>query len=383
MGNSSAKKIKKEAGDQDPTNATIVPTPVPRPTNFLQELKNKTKQTTAKQINTTIRTRDGKVYTETIGTNGTISRQLQTQAPVVPQYLALYLGPTTKQLPSYIYSESDKKWIGITHETKEQKDDAQHHNRHHVKELVIVSYNIWFADQQWQERQQKLLSMLEEINPDIVCLQEVTPRFLVGFCDNKYIQNNFELTDQKESKCSTVSPYGVMIGCNRNKNKLSMIDVKISALATNMRRSLVSSCLQLNGDQTLWINTVHLESLMNADVRVHQLNNIFNFYMNDQGDAMLMGDFNFGDAAQENDCISKEFVDCWLEYKNVLIANTAVDSSNKFSFATKLRGNTCFGSRYDRMLLRSDQWNVDSFEIIGKEMMPSDHLGIVTTLIAK
>merc|ERR1712083_726909 len=196
-----------------------------------------------------------------------------------------------------------------------------------------------------------------------------------GLCDDAYIRDNFELSDEKDNlKMSTISPYGVMMGCNRNKN-LSMATLNICRLRSNMGRRLVSGCIRLNGQQTMWINTVHLESLNNAKVRISQLNDIFQEYTKDQGDAMLMGDFNFGDNNEgESDHISKKFVDCWREMNPVtkLDKKKGIDS----------KGLTCAGMRLDRILLRSKQWKVVRFEIIGKVNMPSDHLGVVAKLQA-
>merc|ERR1719221_337881 len=140
-----------------------------------------------------------------------------------------------------------------------------------------------------------------------------------------------------------------------------MNTLNICRLRSNMNRRLVSSCIQLNGNDTMWINTVHLESLNNAKVRMNQLDDIFNQYAKDQGEAMLMGDFNFGDNNEgESDHISKEFVDCWREHTNGQSTNSS--------------GLTCAGRRLDRILLRSEKWKVMDFKIIGKVNMPSDHL---------
>merc|ERR1712130_765665 len=46
----------------------------------------------------------------------------------------------------------------------------------------------------------------------------------------------------------------------------------------------------------------------------------------------------------------------------------------------EMRGYTIGSWRYDRILLKSKEWEVRSFELIGKPNMPSDHLGIVATL---
>eukprot|EP00484_Ammonia_sp_Unknown_P019059 CAMPEP_0197030826 /NCGR_PEP_ID=MMETSP1384-20130603/9973_1 /TAXON_ID=29189 /ORGANISM="Ammonia sp." /LENGTH=381 /DNA_ID=CAMNT_0042460251 /DNA_START=15 /DNA_END=1160 /DNA_ORIENTATION=- len=375
--------------------------PKRQPPKLLQQIQKKKKK--KKPITTTVRTRDGKIYKETINADGSVSKEFKGQE-ALPSYLSNKGQHITKPLPSYIYSSADKKWVAVQHKAKPaDKDDAKqsdtnNNNANDTQEekkandeakqkvcsLTIVSYNIWFADREWEQRQQKLLSMLEEINPDIFCLQEVTPRFLAGFCDHKYIQDHFELTDKKDNlQLSTCNPYGVMIGCNRGKNGLSMQQVNICSLASNMGRKLVQAEIALSGEQkeTLWINTVHLESLLNDLVRIEQLKDIFNVYTKQHADTMLMGDFNFGERTHENEHISKEFTDCWLDYKQKLIAQK--EKENKKFALRELVGDTCGGARYDRILLRSGKWEVDKFEIIGKVNMPSDHLGVVVKLVAK
>ena len=199
-------------------------------------------------------------------------------------------------LSSFIYSADQQKWIAIKHSDAIQSNESNAEQKQNdieselPKELTILSYNVWFADQQWKERRTKLLEMLKEINPDIFCLQEVTHRFLWGLCEDEYIREHFEISDEKDNiKMSTIAPYGVMIGCNRKKSGLSMSALQICRLKSNMNRRLVSGCIRLNGQQTMWINTVHLESLNNAKVRMSQLDDIFGEYVKDQGDAMLMG----------------------------------------------------------------------------------------------
>merc|ERR1712228_775991 len=136
-----------------------------------------------------------------------------------------------------------------------------------------------------------------------------------------------------------------------------------SHLFSNMGRRFLSAEIALNG-KSVWINTVHLESLLNREVRINQLKNIFGDYMKTQMDSLFMGDFNFGDYTAENEHLSKEYIDCWKEYVKM----------------KKNRGDTMGCQRYDRILLKSKIWNVSKFEIIGKPNMPSDHLGVVVTI---
>ena len=170
---------------------------------------------------------------------------------------------------------------------------------------------------------------------------------------------------------TSVTPYGVMIAVKRAT--LCMCAVQICSLPSNMARRLLSAKVRMKNSQTLtmWINTVHLESLANENYRVAQMKLIFEDYMSEekQGhETMLMGDFNFGDNKPENGFIPKSFMDCWLRYaqmKNI----------------DYLKGDTCCYDRLDRLLVRTKQFNVQSFEKLGKVKMPSDHLGICIQLV--
>merc|ERR1712228_446289 len=97
-----------------------------------------------------------------------------------------------------------------------------------------------------------------------------------------------------------------------------------SHLFSNMGRRFLSAEIALNG-KSVWINTVHLESLLNREVRINQLKNIFGDYMKTQMDSLFMGDFNFGDYTAENQHLSKEYVDCW----KVHVQNKTKKDENK------------------------------------------------------
>ncbi len=76
----------------------------------------------------------------------------------IPRYLEEH-DAKTKVLPSYVYNHDGKKWV--------ENDEDKKSEMVEIKELTILSYNIWFADRQWRERQKKLLVMMEEINPGL------------------------------------------------------------------------------------------------------------------------------------------------------------------------------------------------------------------------
>merc|ERR1712129_382085 len=73
--------------------------------NFLSQI-SKLKKKKKKAITTRVRTRDGKVFTETINANGSIVRKLE-GTEVMPRYLQQNESPT-KALPSYVYGDNGK-----------------------------------------------------------------------------------------------------------------------------------------------------------------------------------------------------------------------------------------------------------------------------------
>ncbi len=93
---------------------------------------------------------------------------------------------------------------------------------------------------------------------------------------DKFIRDNYMLSDNTVG--NTVTPYGVLIASK--KNILKMVTLQISALPSNMGRRFLSAKLKMrDSNKYLWVNTVHLESLMNTKYRIAQLQLIFGTYM--------------------------------------------------------------------------------------------------------
>ncbi|ETO10314.1 hypothetical protein RFI_27063 [Reticulomyxa filosa] len=188
---------------------------------------------------------------------------------------------------------------------------------------------------------------------------------------------------------SRVSPYGVLIAIRRDK--LSIKQLQVSDLPSEMCRKLLSAHLNT---LDVWVNTIHLESLENQQLRIQQLQLIFETYFKavififiiilllerdskqtnkqtnkqkKQGESscLLMGDFNYGDKDAENKYIPKDFIDCWLEFART-------------NHLDVLTGSTCSGDRYDKILAKmqsgKDTWKVSAFEKLGRYFLPSDHL---------
>ncbi|ETO20489.1 hypothetical protein RFI_16728, partial [Reticulomyxa filosa] len=96
----------------------------------------------------------------------------------------------TENLSVYIFDSEKSKWVEKSNEQSKDKTDNANTDEKtaeasdiSIKTLQIISFNVWFSDHTWKERQKNLLQILKKKNADIICLQEVTPRFMPGFCE--------------------------------------------------------------------------------------------------------------------------------------------------------------------------------------------------------
>jgi endonuclease/exonuclease/phosphatase (EEP) superfamily protein YafD len=149
---------------------------MPLPANFLSDLSGKKRR--LKKTKTKVRTRDGRIFEETRSVDGQIQVEFK-GTEVLPSFLA---DSATKSLPIYRFLEN--KWTRVPKQTLTDSKDSQNIPTQEQQNpaqqiLTVVSFNVWFADERWQERQDELVNLLQSRTPDLICLQEVTPRFMV------------------------------------------------------------------------------------------------------------------------------------------------------------------------------------------------------------
>ncbi len=75
-------------------------------------------------------------------------------------------------------------------------------------QLSVVSYNVWFADVYWMERARGLFAIIETLAPHVICLQEVTPRFLHLLSTQSWCQQHYIMSDVAtvSSATATIDP---------------------------------------------------------------------------------------------------------------------------------------------------------------------------------
>ncbi len=118
-----------------------------------------------------------------------------------------------------------------------------------VKEVKILTYNVWFDSFNREKRYQEILRLVEESHADVVCLQEVIPAFIQLFKQSKLLQYRYTSHEQPSES------YRVMMLVHNRKYlnyRMEFLPFKNSV----MDRGLLSLHLP-----NLTISTAHFESI--------------------------------------------------------------------------------------------------------------------------
>jgi endonuclease/exonuclease/phosphatase family metal-dependent hydrolase len=279
--------------------------------------------------------------------------------------------------------------------TVQHQHETDSGNQLQLHQLRIVQYNCWFADLKFDERAAGLLEILEEEQPDIVCLQEVTPRLLEILKMNPFVRG-YSLSD---STSVTLAPYGALMMVTR---RIESCAFHLHRLPTAMARRFVRATIQLAvPDQTgvrlatLDVGTVHMESLSSSTTtRVKQIQRIFSDVLNETT-AIVTGDFNFDPMDQAQQPTEEERAlqstgarDAWAEVHG-FGKPTDAQSSTSARGAHGSAANSSFNKRIDRVVWQHKPSSAlvitpRSIKRVGVEHIkghcfrPSDHFGLAS-----
>lgn len=232
----------------------------------------------------------------------------------------------------------------------------------------MATFNVWFGERSFEARAQAMSRLLCATDADVIGLQEVTPPFLAVLRQSTWAQDYAWSTQHDEA----VSPYGNLL-----LSRLPVVGFERTPLWSYQGRHL--NVVTLQGG--LCIATVHLESRRaSAEIRETQLSEIFKRL---QGQTrVLMGDFNFDPAANEQALIPAEYGDVWAKLWPLADGFTVDTDVNEMAAADKQKSKAV---RFDRILLSSDTHNAVSITRLGvapfnEGIWPSDHFGLAATI---
>lgn len=251
-----------------------------------------------------------------------------------------------------------------------------------VDRLTLVTYNIWFGEHRWRERLAHLLGLVARCEPDIVALQEVTPRQLEQILATDWVRDDFLVSDVNGT---TLRPHGVLL-----LSRLPIQAITLFRLPSRKDRKLLIASIN-TGHEQISVGNLHLESNpSNQLLRLAQLKRVLS-RQSAARHALLMGDFNFDPRSRaEQFRLGRHYIDLWLALASGAGAGAGhtVDSSrNRMRFLHKCKHKHV---RFDRILLRSaaPEWAPRSIRLLGTEPLspatpdiyPSDHFGLTAVI---
>ncbi|OBK74365.1 endonuclease/exonuclease/phosphatase family protein [Mycobacterium sp. 1274761.0] len=237
-------------------------------------------------------------------------------------------------------------------------------------ELTLTTYNIWNDSAYDKERYLAIAQLLSRRSPDVMVFQEVTSTASDVLLSQDWIRASYS--------CAAVvggeaGDYGLLL-----LSRLPVSRVAYARLPWSDSRGFLQAELPLNGATTV-VCCLHLDSgKASARLRGWQLRRIFRA-LRDADEAVVLGDFNMRDA--ENGRIGAPYRDVWPMLRPDEGGFTEDTSANLMLGDLK---NKPRHVRFDRVLLKGDQWRADAIELLGTEpiaddlprVFPSDHFGL-------
>jgi len=234
-------------------------------------------------------------------------------------------------------------------------------------ELVILSYNVWFDHSvNVVNRMTAIGKIIEQVNPDLIALQEMTPYICSLLFSQSWVLNYY-----------VSDPIGGELGKRDDKwkygniilSKINFKDLLLRDFPSSQSRKALCGSVFFNG-VLITLGTFHLESYPSKSaVRANQLE-LFKSITNASEHIVLLGDSNM-ESDKENNTLYPKFKEAWLELYGK-------ENGGTFSSENPYR-------RYDRVFYTHQTLKINSVYYVGKDYitgdtMPSDHLGVVTTV---
>jgi len=239
--------------------------------------------------------------------------------------------------------------------------------------LTLVTWNVLADKDRAAERVPRLLEILEASDADVIALQEAAPWFVDRLTALAWVKKY----DWPKHRGKTLSPRGLFI---LSRHPIAKIDFR--KLPGPQQRLAIAAHLNVRG-RKLIISTTHMESPLKAGpTRAQQLKTIWPM-LEPADDAVLLGDFNFGDNEQpDTGALDKRYTDAWLTLTKDDPGYTWNIEKSDMAKRGSFPGEA--SRRIDRVLIRSDHWKPKSIRIIGdapikhgdKSLFPSDHFGL-------
>jgi endonuclease/exonuclease/phosphatase family metal-dependent hydrolase len=241
--------------------------------------------------------------------------------------------------------------------------------------IEVVTYNLYWRNTDAEARGPAILAQLRARDPDLIAFQEVGSWFGDLLDESGFVRDGGYAATSLDGE--TVAPHRLLL-----LTRFPVVATEVYRLSAG-RASVVITRLLVNG-RVVSVANVHLESrLEKKEVRVAQIKDILAHL--GEGEAILLGDFNFGDGEEpESSIIPATFVDVWPVLMEGDPGLTWDRERNAWADVNSYNGEP--SRRLDRILVRSGLLVPEEAGLLGVEPVdgvgrqPSDHFGLRATL---
>jgi endonuclease/exonuclease/phosphatase family metal-dependent hydrolase len=221
------------------------------------------------------------------------------------------------------------------------------------KITLIATLNVLFDHRQKhilfsKERYLNIITLVQNLNADIVGFTEVTENFLKFLKNDDFIKNNYNI-------------FGWTPDCDHKDGNVLISKIKFSKTymkkLENLNRTLAVGEIKIN-DSKIIICCTHLTAGPHSwENRELELEEIYETFEKEESTIILLGDFNFVYESEEL-YIKNEYTDVWKELRPNEDGFT-FDSQNNFMIYEKLPIVPIkWQKRFDRILIKNNSKNL-------------------------
>ena len=250
-------------------------------------------------------------------------------------------------------------------------------------QISMLTYNIWRSAEMMRERIEALGQIVEDLEPDILVLQEVTLENLAVLREQRWF-SRYLLIPPDVTKQGTISleiilsSYPVdkwFISPYKNsprKRKLVVAETK-NAVLSSVKFVIAGTHLVHAGENTRF-----------RELQLKEALQVLTPYEN----VCVMGDLNIEDKVDGDVVLPTPWIDAWLSLPGNTDSNGLTWDRSKTPFAsvlTRTVNATSYQARLDRVLCRLSDFKVKEMRIVGDKLtktgiLPSDHFGLFTVI---
>jgi tyrosyl-DNA phosphodiesterase 2 len=267
----------------------------------------------------------------------------------------------------YAFSNSAGKWLRQSKRRKPAPVD--------LPALRVCTYNVWFDAFESARRCAAVLAILAAEAPDVIALQEVTPRFLSALLAEQWVRDAYAVSRSK------------LVDARYDVVMLSRLPVRHfvpHVISTDMGRKLHALTVSTTRG-TLMIAGVHMESMKErTPMRLKQIAECTPI-LGRADCSIWLGDFNAAPSSEEDEAIRRAFRDVWDELS---AAPGYTRDTTRNAMLAKVKADR--HQRIDRVFLRGEGFHPVSVRMLGTaplpdsngQVFPSDHFGLIAELEA-